>query len=323
MQPQSLVIGLSYLPDVLINLIIQNLKLPDIGSVPVLPSNPRILFSTMVSFPLNQNPVFPETLQDKEQRAQLSRKDIEALMNTCKEINLKARVFFIPKTFEEYFPNLLGCYHDETYLSAFEPNQPFYVAFQLDKNGVGKGAVAKLSNVSFTMNDIAEKFSSYKLVPSHTFDESRKLKVNSFRVDFFQDDKFVYSLTGQKGLSTTTLNAPHITMQQFQENYDKILANEVSLTSVVLPKLRPTMYRCGIPEELQIQEKDCCFDVVDELMDEYMTNYSCSLDEETKQSILNTISTACMQPPGMTDNELRDMMILQVLQHRQITQEGC
>ena len=66
------------------------------------------------------------------------------------------------------------------------------------------------------------------------------------------------------------------------------------------------MSRCGVPLELQIEGKDCCYEVVEAMVNVlWCTNEAnVSLECSIKAEVISCVSKMCMRPGGMTDSEL-------------------
>jgi len=77
-----------------------------------------------------------------------------------------------------------------------------------------------------------------------------------------------------------------------------------------LTKRAPTMRMCGVPLEQQENIDGCCNSVVTNLVDEIWMSNSLTqeLNCETKQNIIDLITLRCMQPPGMTTDDLKIMI---------------
>jgi len=64
---------------------------------------------------------------------------------------------------------------------------------------------------------------------------------------------------------------------------------------------------CGIARTEQVPDKPCCHEIVQHIVEQVWqsTTAASRISSEAKEKITNMIAERCMEPPGMTDNELR------------------
>jgi len=91
------------------------------------------------------------------------------------------------------------------------------------------------------------------------------------------------------------------------------VSEDEAIKNLPEPKLRPMrdfrkcgMRKCGVPLELQTANVDCCFEIVEEIVNSVWdaSQYD-HLGCDVKTSISQRISRRCMTPPGMTEDEIR------------------
>jgi len=70
-------------------------------------------------------------------------------------------------------------------------------------------------------------------------------------------------------------------------------------------------------DEEQEINKMCSLEAVKELMEEYLSTYlGPSLDESEKKRILNIVEMECVKPPGMSYEEVKAKLVLNIFQSR-------
>lgn len=80
---------------------------------------------------------------------------------------------------------------------------------------------------------------------------------------------------------------------------------EGSENGFLAPQRLRVRRKCGVPLEQQVADRDCCHEVIQELMESVWNESYESLGCQVKQDIVSRVSHRCMLPPGMTDFEIR------------------
>jgi len=120
---------------------------------------------------------------------------------------------------------------------------------------------------------------------------------------------FVIHLSDKQGIPPKTIPLEeHKKVDVTREVWDQKYMNPQDSSITELQPNRSShskKTRCGIPLEEQIADQDCCHEVIQDIMESVWNENFEPLGCQVKQDIISRVSRLCMNPPGMTDGEIK------------------
>lgn len=207
------------------------------------------------------------------------------ILETCRALYQRLSPLYTWENLFQLTENITGWFVDRSKATGRDRTSLYSFGFEISKNGTWKGKIKTLNGTADQDREgtwsLRRKRSQQK--SGRQWDDVLVLHMMSTIKDDLMPKKIDVSAVYSMEVKTR---------QEAFENLQE-------------PKYIIRKLKCGVPLEQQVGGVDCCYEIVEQIVDSVWDERYQSLGDDIKKAISQRVSHRCMAPPGMSDDEIR------------------